>query len=151
MPDARSHSSEWKATGAVGLSAHQRLNELVDQAAAHLPRWVVGTDPEIASRYDWRGIPAETQVHCGQEHLCHLVQQDDVDVVVAAIVGSAGLAGIWAAVEAGKTVALANKETLVIAGPLVMDLANRRGSTILPIDSEHSAVFQCLRAGIDRT
>jgi 1-deoxy-D-xylulose-5-phosphate reductoisomerase len=66
---------------------------------------------------------------------------------VAAIVGSAGLSGTWAALEAGKTVALANKETLVMAGPLVMDLAKSRGSTILPIDSEHSAVFQCLHAG----
>ncbi len=68
-------------------------------------------------------------------------------MVVAAIVGAAGLHSTWAAVEAGKTVALANKETLVMAGPLVMDLARRSGATILPIDSEHSAVFQALRAG----
>jgi 1-deoxy-D-xylulose-5-phosphate reductoisomerase len=65
-------------------------------------------------------------------------------------VGAAGLSGTWAAVEAGKIVALANKETLVVAGPLVMDLAKRRGATILPVDSEHSAIFQCLRAGSAR-
>ena len=70
-----------------------------------------------------------------------------VDVVVAAIVGSAGLRGTWAAVEAGKRVALANKETLVVAGPLVMSLAAARGATIVPVDSEHSAIFQLLTAG----
>ncbi len=87
----------------------------------------------------------------GHDRLCEVVRRDEVDVVVAAIVGSAGLTGTWAAIEAGKTVALANKETLVMAGPLVMDLAKRRGSTILPVDSEHSAVFQCLQAGHRRT
>jgi 1-deoxy-D-xylulose-5-phosphate reductoisomerase len=71
----------------------------------------------------------------------------DADIVVTAIVGAAGLAGTWAALEAGKTVAVANKETLVMAGPLVMDLASRRGATVLPVDSEHSAIFQALRAG----
>jgi 1-deoxy-D-xylulose-5-phosphate reductoisomerase len=71
----------------------------------------------------------------------------EVDVVVSAIVGSAGLHGTWAAVQAGKTVAVANKETLVMAGPLVMALAGERGARILPVDSEHSAVFQALQSG----
>ena len=66
---------------------------------------------------------------------------------VAAIVGAAGLAGTWAALEAGKTVAVANKETLVMAGPLVMELAARRGGRVLPVDSEHSAVFQAMQSG----
>jgi 1-deoxy-D-xylulose-5-phosphate reductoisomerase len=66
---------------------------------------------------------------------------------LTAIVGAAGLEGTWAALEAGKTVALANKETLVVAGPLVMDLARRRNATILPVDSEHSAIFQAMAAG----
>jgi 1-deoxy-D-xylulose-5-phosphate reductoisomerase len=65
-------------------------------------------------------------------------------------VGAAGLEGTWAALEAGKTVALANKETLVVAGPLVMDLARRRGATILPVDSEHSAIFQAMASGRPR-
>ncbi len=68
-------------------------------------------------------------------------------MVVTAIVGSAGLQGTWAALEAGKTIALANKETLVMAGPLVMDLADAAARPILPVDSEHSAVFQALQAG----
>jgi 1-deoxy-D-xylulose-5-phosphate reductoisomerase len=83
----------------------------------------------------------------GADRLPEVVQHAEIEVVVAAIVGSAGLTGTWAATEAGKTVALANKETLVVAGPLVMELARRQGATILPIDSEHSAVFQCLQAG----
>ena len=70
-----------------------------------------------------------------------------MDVVVSAIVGSAGLQGTWAALEAGKTVALANKESLVVGGPLVTRLARDRNARILPVDSEHSAVFQALQAG----
>src|SRR5262249_34725091 len=70
-----------------------------------------------------------------------------VDVVVSAIVGAAGLEGTWAALEAGKTVAVANKETLVMAGPLVMELAAARKSRILPVDSEHSALFQLMQRG----
>ena len=71
----------------------------------------------------------------------------EVDTVLSAIVGSAGLQGTWAALEAGKTVALANKESLVVAGPLVMRLAAEQQARILPVDSEHSAVFQALQAG----
>src|SRR6185369_4396103 len=71
-----------------------------------------------------------------------MVSDPGVDVVLTAIVGAAGLYGTWAALEAGKTVAVANKETLVMAGPLVMDLARRKGATVLPVDSEHSAIFQ---------
>jgi 1-deoxy-D-xylulose-5-phosphate reductoisomerase len=76
-----------------------------------------------------------------------MVSAPEVDVVVTAIVGAAGLAGTWAALEAGKTVAVANKETLVMAGPLVMELAARKGAKILPVDSEHSAIFQAMSAG----
>jgi 1-deoxy-D-xylulose-5-phosphate reductoisomerase len=74
-----------------------------------------------------------------------MVSHRDVDIVLSAIVGSAGLEGTWAALEAGKTVAVANKETLVMAGPLVTDLARKRGGRLLPVDSEHSAVFQALQ------
>jgi 1-deoxy-D-xylulose-5-phosphate reductoisomerase len=72
---------------------------------------------------------------------------EQIDIVLAAIVGSVGLRSTWAAVQAGRRVAIANKETLVVAGPLVMELAARTGAAILPVDSEHSAVFQCLQAG----
>src|SRR5262245_39918812 len=76
-----------------------------------------------------------------------MVRDPDVDVVVTAIVGAAGLTGTWHALEAGKTVAVANKETPVMAGPLVMDLARRHGVKVLPVDSEHSAVLPAMPAG----
>ena len=79
-----------------------------------------------------------------------MVSDPEVDVVVTAIVGSAGLTGTWLALQAGKTVAVANKETLVMAGPLVMELAAQKNARILPVDSEHSAIFQAMQAGNPR-
>jgi len=140
-----------RASGArlrvAALSAHRRLGHLVEQAVRYRPRWVIATDAANAAAHDWSGLPAGIESLVGHQRLCEVVQSAGVDVVVAAIVGSAGLTSTWAAIEAGKTVALANKETLVMAGPLVMALAQRCGATIVPVDSEHSAVFQCLRAG----
>jgi 1-deoxy-D-xylulose-5-phosphate reductoisomerase len=139
---------------AMGLTAHHRLSELEQQACQNQPRWVVATDSQEAEAYGWSQLPAQTQLLTGSEGIETLVSDPEIDVVVAAIVGSAGLRGTWAALEAGKTVALANKETLVMAGALVMELAQQRGATILPVDSEHSAVFQVLhqsgRAGLKR-
>ena len=89
----------------------------------------------------------KTAVRHGADAIAELVAKPEVDVVLSAIVGSAGLTGTWAALAAGKTVALANKETLVMAGPLVMKLAIERGATILPVDSEHNAVFQAMNCG----
>lgn len=139
---------------ASGLTAHRSLSELEQQACEAEPRWVVATDSEQAAAYAWSQLPAKTKLLTGSEGIETLVSDPEIDVVVAAIVGSAGLRGTWAALEAGKTVALANKESLVMAGALVMDLAQQRGATILPVDSEHSAVFQLLhqsgRAGLKR-
>jgi 1-deoxy-D-xylulose-5-phosphate reductoisomerase len=132
---------------AVLLSAHSNLERLVRQARQMRPRCVVATDSEAAARHDWSGLPSETDRLVGSEALEAAVTDSDVDVVVSAIVGIAGLHGTWAALAAGKTVALANKETLVVAGPLVTELAARSGARILPVDSEHSAVFQALQAG----
>jgi 1-deoxy-D-xylulose-5-phosphate reductoisomerase len=131
----------------VALSAHGSTAALVEQARRFQPRWIVATDSAAADRQDWSGLPAECKLLVGPEALSRVVADENVDTVLAAIVGSAGLRSTWAAVEAGKTVALANKETLVIAGPLVTSLAAKSGATILPVDSEHSAVFQALRAG----
>jgi len=131
----------------LGLSANSRLTELARQARDIRPKWVVATNRAEAQRFDWSCLPLDTQVLVGTESIAEVVRQAEVDVVVAAIVGSAGLHGTWAALEAGKTVALANKETLVMAGPLVMELAAAHGGRILPVDSEHSAVFQALQAG----
>ena len=132
---------------AVALSAHKNLDLLIEQARQFRPRWVVAADGAGAADRDWSGLPAGCQLLVGCQGLEHVVSRSEVDVVVAAIVGSAGLKSTWAALEAGKTVALANKETLVMGGPLVTRLAAERGAKLLPVDSEHSAVFQALEAG----
>jgi 1-deoxy-D-xylulose-5-phosphate reductoisomerase len=129
------------------LAARTSTLRLVEQARATRPDWVVLTEPSAAEDERLTDLPEGTRLAIGQDALCELVQSDEVDRVVSAIVGAAGLASTWAAVDVGKTVALANKETLVMAGPLVMRLAARRGATILPVDSEHSAIMQALRAG----
>ena len=129
------------------LAAHRSMSALLEQAHRMRPAWVVVVDEKAANDVDPRSLPAGTRLAVGAEALDDLVRDPAVDRVVSAIVGAAGLRSTWAAVEAGKTVALANKETLVMAGPLVMALASRCGATILPVDSEHSAVHQALCSG----
>ena len=95
--------------------------------------------------------PHYIKVFAGMQSVCDLVTGDNIDIVLTSMVGFSGLASTVAAVKAGKTIALANKETLVAAGAIVMDLAKQHHSRILPVDSEHSAIFQCLMgsAGAD--
>jgi len=132
---------------AVAITANSNLSRAVQQARQVRPRYLVAADSAQADRFDWSDLPEETELLTGQEGLQKVVAAEEVDVVLSAIVGSAGLTGTLAAIEAGKTIALANKETLVTAGPLVMRAARERNVTILPVDSEHSAVFQALSAG----
>jgi 1-deoxy-D-xylulose-5-phosphate reductoisomerase len=120
---------------------------LLEQVVLTRPHWVVVTDPEAAAGTDFSALPPGIETLVGPEALVDVAGRAEVDVVVSAIVGSAGLQGTWAALEAGKTVALANKETLVVGGPLVTRLARERNAPLLPVDSEHSAVFQALRSG----
>jgi 1-deoxy-D-xylulose-5-phosphate reductoisomerase len=129
----------------LGLSAHCNGELLLRQAQRYRPRWVALTDAETAKQFDAAQLPSGCRMLHGPDAVAEMVQDSDVDVVVAAIVGAAGLLGTWAALEAGKTVAVANKETLVLAGALVTDLAARRGGRLLPVDSEHSAIFQALQ------
>ncbi|PQO43545.1 1-deoxy-D-xylulose-5-phosphate reductoisomerase [Blastopirellula marina] len=129
------------------LTAHQKLDELAAAARQFVPRYVVATDAEAAAARDWSDLPADTELRIGPDAIAELVAHQDVDIVVTAIVGRAGLEGTWAALEAGKKVALANKETLVLAGGLAMRLAAERNAQILPVDSEHSAIFQAMQAG----
>jgi len=131
----------------TGLSAHSRVDQLLEQAHKVRPEWIAITDIVAGQSVDRSKIPHGVELVVGPEALARKVAGDDVDVVVTAIVGAAGLLGTWAALEAGKDIAVANKETLVMAGPLVMDLAKRRGSKIMPVDSEHSALFQALCSG----
>ena len=128
------------------LSAHQRIEELAAQCLQWRPRFAAVADEAGARRL--RALLAEagcaTEVMSGPQALCELAAHPDVDAVMAAIVGAAGLAPCLAAARAGKRLLLANKEALVVGGALFMDAVHAGGATLLPIDSEHSAIFQCL-------
>lgn len=135
---------------AFGLTAHARGDDLAKQAQRYRPRYVSITDPQAARTFPRQSLPPGTRWLDGENALRTMVSDPEVDVVLTAIVGSAGLTGTWLALEAGKTVAVANKETLVMAGPLVMELAARKNARILPVDSEHSAIFQAMQCGQPR-
>ncbi|WP_066335197.1 1-deoxy-D-xylulose-5-phosphate reductoisomerase [Azohydromonas lata] len=128
------------------LSAHQRIEALAAQCLQWRPRFAAVADEAGARRL--RALLAEagcaTEVMSGPQALCELAAHPDVDAVMAAIVGAAGLAPCLAAARAGKRLLLANKEALVVGGALFMDAVHAGGATLLPIDSEHSAIFQCL-------
>jgi len=128
----------------VGVAAHSKWEQLAEQCREFKPRFAVIIDPDAFERADRSAFPRETELLGGPDAVNRLVTEPDVDVVLSAVVGAAGLSGTWAALDAGKTVALANKETLVVGGPLVMELAAKRGAKLFPVDSEHSAVFQAL-------
>lgn len=130
----------------VALSAHTKLDELVAQAREFQPRWIVASDPLAAAKYAVpSGLTGQWMV--GPESLEQIASEPEVDTVVAAIVGSAGLASTLSAISSGKRVALANKETMVVAGELAMRRSAETGALVLPVDSEHSAIFQALQAG----
>jgi len=135
---------------ALGLSAHSQATVLVEQALKFRPRFVAVTSEDSLAEVALGLRGSGTEVLKGRDGVARMVTDPTTDRVLAAIVGAAGLEGTWAALEAGKTVALANKETLVVAGPLVMALARDRGGKILPVDSEHSAIFQALACGRPR-
>ena len=130
----------------VAISGCQNLELLVKQAKEFSPQYLVAADTDAAAGFDFSGLP-ETEVLYGSSELDRIASLPEVDIVLAAIVGIAGLPSTWAAVENGKTVALANKETLVVAGHLITEMAEHSGARILPVDSEHSAIFQALKSG----
>ena len=129
--------------GIFMISANNSAELLIRQALAfNVPHVVICNADKY--REVREALPPSIQVHAGIQEACALVQAPEVDVVVAAMVGFSGLRPTLAAIEAGKTIALANKETLVAAGALVMEKARQCKAPILPVDSEHSAIFQCL-------
>ena len=130
----------------VGLGAHRRWRELGEQSALLKPSAVAIADATLAEKIEPL-LNGTTQLLTGSEGLVELATRDDTDFIVAAIVGAAGLESTIAAVRAGKNVGLANKEALVVAGSIIVPLAERMGTRLLPIDSEHSAVFQAMTAG----
>lgn len=132
---------------AVALSAHRQGDALLEQVRLHRPAAVAITDLQTHGAFASRVRELGAECYCGDEGLVEMVRRDDIDIVLAAIVGSAGLPAVLAAVETGKTLALANKEALVVAGSLLIPLAREKGVSILPVDSEHSAIFQAMRCG----
>ncbi len=130
-----------------GLSAHRRIDALAAQCLATRPHVAVVADVESADALSrlLAGTPAaRTEILTGQEGLCALAGASEVDSVMAAIVGAAGLGPCLRAALAGKRLLLANKEALVVGGALFMASVRKGGATLVPIDSEHSAIFQCL-------
>ena len=126
------------------LTANNSTDLLIQQAIEFDANAVV-----ICNEDKYREVADALQSHyikvfAGMQSVCDLVAGDDIDIVLTSMVGFSGLSSTVAAVKAGKTIALANKETLVAAGAIVMDLAQKHNARILPVDSEHSAIFQCL-------
>jgi 1-deoxy-D-xylulose-5-phosphate reductoisomerase len=128
------------------LSGFTRLSELLALCVRHAPRFAVVPEVNAGRRLqeELRGAGLSTQVLVGEEGLCQVAADPQVDAVMAAIVGAAGLRPTLAAVEAGKKILLANKEALVMSGALFMQAVRKSGSVLLPIDSEHNAIFQCM-------
>lgn len=127
------------------LTANNNTDLLIQQAKEFEPSAVVICNPDRYHEVADALQPLYIKVFAGMESVCDLVAADNVDMVLTAMVGFSGLESTVAAIRAGKAIALANKETLVAAGGIIMPLARESGSPILPVDSEHSAIFQCLQ------
>ncbi len=127
----------------VGLAAQRSVEALVAQVRETGVKQVALTDEAAAARARSL-LPSDVTLHVGAQGLVDLVRASDADMVLVAIVGVAGLAPALAAIEEGKHLAVASKEILVMAGEAVMEAARRKGVNVLPVDSEHNAIFQCL-------
>ena len=141
------HPDQYKV---VALTANGNIDALYEQCLSHRPEYAVIANPDNAQAFIDKiaGSPiADTKVLAGAEALTQVATLDNVDAVMAAIVGAAGLLPTLAAAKAGKTVLLANKEALVMSGQIFMQAVAENGATLLPIDSEHNAIFQCMPAG----
>lgn len=128
----------------AGLSANNNISVLEEQARKFKPEFVSVIDSEKGKTLKTRLSDTSTKVILGPESMSELVTLVEADTILTSVVGIAGLIPTFKAIESGKNVALANKETLVTAGRLVMEAARRKNVNILPVDSEHSAIFQCL-------
>ncbi|MFD2522140.1 1-deoxy-D-xylulose-5-phosphate reductoisomerase [Emticicia soli] len=126
------------------LTAQNNADLLIEQAAKFRPNVVVISNEALYDKVFSALDPLDIKVYAGEKSLASVVQMESVHIVLTALVGYAGLIPTIAAIKAGKHIALANKETLVVAGELVTELADKNRVHILPVDSEHSAIFQCL-------
>ena len=126
------------------LTAGKNADLLIEQAKKYQPNTVVIGDEDSYQKVKDALWGENIHVYCGEDALCQVVEATNVQTVLTALVGYAGLKPTIHAIEAGKTIALANKETLVVAGEFITKLAREKGVNIYPVDSEHSAIFQCL-------
>lgn len=131
----------------AALSAHSNIQLLAEQTRKYKPEFVAVTDADKADTFcrlcDCPGV----EILAGSDGMVQIAELEEVDIVLAAVVGAAGLPAILAAARKGKKLAIANKEPLVIAGELLRKETQKNGATILPVDSEHSAVFQAMQSG----
>jgi 1-deoxy-D-xylulose-5-phosphate reductoisomerase len=131
----------------AALSAHSKVELLAEQARRYKPRFVAITNSDYAEELrDFIG-DMDIEVLAGPDSLIKIAELEEVDVVLTAVVGAAGLPAVLAAGRKGKRLAIANKEPLVIAGELLKEEMENNGGVILPVDSEHSAVFQAMQSG----
>ncbi|MCP4709704.1 MAG: 1-deoxy-D-xylulose-5-phosphate reductoisomerase [Planctomycetes bacterium] len=165
MTDHRKRIAVLGSTGSIGLnsisvidslgenfqlisaSAHRQWQQLAQQARTYDLQKVVITDVSYFEDLKKELANTSTEVLSGPQHLVDLARDDNIDTVIVAVVGAAGLPAVLAAAQAGNTLAIANKESLVTAGCLVMPLARHSDAAVLPIDSEHSAILQAMHAG----
>jgi|LSQX01.1.fsa_nt_gb 1-deoxy-D-xylulose-5-phosphate reductoisomerase len=131
-----------------GLSTNENIGLLEEQVRKYKPDKVAVIDVDRAEEFKIKIGDTFTKVYTGQEGLVEVAQGTDADIVLVSVVGISGLIPTLAAISAGKKIALANKETLVAGGSLVMNKAKELGIPIIPVDSEHSAIFQCLQTGM---
>ncbi|MBS1487424.1 MAG: 1-deoxy-D-xylulose-5-phosphate reductoisomerase [Bacteroidetes bacterium] len=162
MTDEKKHIAILGSTGSIGtqalevieshpdvfevevLTAQNNAGLLIEQAKKFKPNAVVIANEDLYSKVKEALAVTDVKVFAGENAICSVVQMDTVHLVLTALVGFSGLKPTIKAIEAGKTIALANKETLVVAGELITNLAQQKGVNIYPVDSEHSAIFQCL-------
>lgn len=130
----------------VALSAHHHIEKLEEQIRAFKPAMAAVMDKGAAKALKDNIHDTSCKVFAGMDGLCEMTERCNADTVLNAVVGIAGLLPTLAAIGSGKNIALANKETLVAGGSIVMETAKRKGIQILPVDSEHSAIFQCLES-----
>ncbi len=129
------------------LSAHSNVRLLAEQAMQYKPKVIAVTNPDYDKELRELIGDSDIEIIAGPDGLIEIARLEEVDIVLTAVVGSAGLPAVLAAARSGKQLAIANKEPLVIAGELLMKEAKDNGSTVLPVDSEHSAIFQAMQSG----
>jgi len=131
----------------TALSAHSNAQLLAEQARRYKPKLLAITNTDYAKRLGELVGDLDVEILAGAEGLVKIVEMEEADTIVTAVVGAAGLPAVLAAAGKGKTLAIANKESLVVAGQLLTECARKSKATILPVDSEHSAIFQAMQAG----